>query len=190
MKYEINMDTIVLDPNPVLRAKAETVKLPLSNEDKNTLLKMLQYVRDSKDEELAEKYKLQPAVGIAAPQIGVSKQMFAVSVEIDIDDDYYDLKEYALVNPRIIAHSEKQVALKTGEGCLSIRDVHEGLVPRYQRIRVKAYDMIQDKEITLQFTNYLAIVIQHEFDHLNGILFYDTIDKNTPWDPKDMKIIE
>ena len=90
MKYKINRDTIVLDPDPILRAKAEDVALPLSDEDKTTLLDMLQYVRDSKDDELSEKYNLQPAVGIAAPQIGISKKMTAISVEHLNEDDEID----------------------------------------------------------------------------------------------------
>ncbi len=190
MKYEINMDTIILDPNPILRAKTEAVTLPLSKEDRKTLEDMLQYVRDSQDDELAEKYNLQPAVGIAAPQIGVLKQMTAIRVVTEIDEDEVEIEEYALVNPRIIAHSERKVALSIGEGCLSIHDEHEGFVPRYQRVRIKAYDMIQDKEIVLPLTNYLAIVVQHEIDHLNGILFYDHINKDNPWDDTNLKIID
>lgn len=190
MKYNINRDTIVLDPNPILRVKTNAVELPLSHEDKKTLEEMLQYVRDSQDEELSEEYNLQPAVGIAAPQIGLNKSMTAISVEMPINDEEYEQVEYALVNPRIIAHSEKQIALSGGEGCLSIQDVYEGYVPRYQRVRVRAYDLLQDKEVTLQLINYMAIVVQHEIDHLNGILYYDHIDKDNPWDPKELKIIE
>lgn len=190
MKYKINRDTIVLDPDPILRVKASEVTLPLSDTDKETLLNMLQYVRDSQDDELSEKHNLQPAVGIAAPQIGLSKRMSAISIKHYYEDGDYDVEEYALVNPRIIAHSEKQTALSTGEGCLSIKEEHEGLVPRFQRIRIKAYDLLQDKEVTLQFTNYTAIVVQHEIDHLNGILFYDHINKENPWDYETVKLID
>ena len=190
MNYEINMDSILLDPNHVLRAKSEKVTFPLSQEDKDTLNKMLQYVRDSKDPELAEKYNLQPAVGIAAPQIGILKQMSAISVDIENKDGEIDVIEYALINPKIIAHSEQLTALEIGEGCLSIRDVHEGLVPRYHRVRVKAYDLIQEKEITFQAMGYLSIVVQHEIDHLHGILFYDHINKENPYDARNIKIIE
>lgn len=190
MKYDINMDTIVLDPNPVLRAKCDKVSLPISDEDRETLMEMLQYVRDSKDDEIAEKYNLQPAVGIAAPQIGIAKQMTAISVDIVNNDDTIELREFALINPKIIAHSEQKSALAMGEGCLSIREVYEGYVPRHNRIRVKAYDLLQEKEVTLQLTGYLAIVVQHELDHLNGILFYDHINTENPWDDSNLKIIE
>lgn len=190
MKYDINKDTIIIDPNPVLRGKAKPVTFPLTEEDKETLLKMLQYVRDSQDDELAALNNLQPAVGIAAPQIGISKQMFAVSVYLPAKDDEFELHEYALINPKLVAHSEKKAALANGEGCLSIRDEHQGLVPRHQRVRIKAYDLLQEKEVTIQLLNYLAIVIQHELDHLNGVLFYDYINSEDPWNEDDIKIID
>lgn len=190
MKYEINMDSIVLDPNPVLRAKCEKVAFPLAQEDKETMEKMLQYVRDSKDPELVALYNLQPAVGIAAPQIGISKQMTAVSIDFENEDGAIEVVEYALINPRIIAHSEAKVALDIGEGCLSIREAYEGYVPRHKRIRVRAYDLLQDKEVTIMASDYLAIVLQHEIDHLNGILFYDHINKENPFDTTDLNLID
>ncbi len=190
MTKKINKDTIIIDPNPVLRAKAKPVSFPMSDADKKTLLKMLQYVRDSQDDEVALANNLQPAVGIAAPQIGISKSMFAVSVYLPVGEDDFVLHEYALVNPKMISHSEKKAALASGEGCLSIKDEYEGLIPRYQRIKIKAYDLLQDKEVVLQFSNYLGIVVQHEMDHLKGVLFYDYIDKDNPWNETDIKIIE
>ncbi|MDE8032875.1 peptide deformylase [Erysipelothrix rhusiopathiae] len=189
--HDINMDTIVLDPNPVLREKCEPVSFPLSEENRNTLENMLQYVRDSRDPELAEKYNLQPANGIAAPQIGVAKQMTALVV--DLEDKHGNIKtvEYALVNPKIVSNSVKQCALSYGEGCLSIRKDYPGLVRRSQRIKVLAYDMITDQRIEIVAKDILAIVLQHEIDHLNGVLFYDHIDSKDPWmAEKGLKIIE
>lgn len=187
---KINMDTIVLDSNPVLRKKCEPVSFPLREEDKNTIKNLLKYVRDSRDEELAEKENLQPAVGIAAPQIGISKQMTAIVVDIEQKDGSFKTVELALINPRIISHSVKKAALEFGEGCLSVREKHEGLVPRYKRIRIRAYDYIQEKEIDIRLKDYLAIIVQHEIDHLNGILFYDHINKANPWYSDDIEIIE
>lgn len=189
--HKINMDSIVLDSDPVLRKKCEPVSFPLQQEDIEVLEDMLQYVRDSRVDELAEKYNLQPANGIAAPQIGILKQMTVMVVE-DINKDGELIEtEYALVNPRIISHSEKKVALGYGEGCLSVKEVHEGLVPRALRISVKAYDYLQDKEVVIKAKDMLSIVLQHEIDHLNGILFYDHINKKDPWGHTDaLKIIE
>ena len=178
----ITMDTIIKDPNEILRTKCEKVSLPLSSEDKELLEEMLKYVRDSRDEELAKKYNLMPAVGIAAPQVGINKQMTIVSVEeYDQENDEVILYEFALVNPIIVSKSEKKCALSNGEGCLSINIPHEGYVYRPMRIKVKAYDYLTDQQITLNASGYLAVVIQHEIDHLKGILFYDHINETDPW---------
>lgn len=77
----INMDTIVKDSDAHLRDKSAPVSLPLSEADKNTLMELLTYVRESTDPELAEAKNLRPAVGIAAIQIGIPKQLLAVVVD-------------------------------------------------------------------------------------------------------------
>lgn len=188
--YKINMDTIVQDSDPVLRQKSEPVSFPLQQDDIDLMEDMLKYVRDSRDETLAEKYNLQAANGIAAIQTGIAKQMFVVVVEDEDKNGNLFETEYALINPRIIAHSEKKVALSYGEGCLSVRDVHEGLVPRALRLTMKAYDYLQKKEVTIKAKDILAIVLQHEQDHLNGVLFYDHINKNNPWNDQGIKLID
>ena len=65
-----NYDNIVKDSDPIVREKSVTVPIPMHEEDKELLMDMLQYVRDSQDSELAEKQNLRPAVGIAALQLG------------------------------------------------------------------------------------------------------------------------
>lgn len=183
----INYDTIIKDVNDIVRAKSSNVPLPLSKEDRTLLSDMLNYVRDSQDAELAEKNNLRPAVGIAAIQLGVAKKMLAIVVG---DEEGKNI-EYALVNPKIISESVQRAYLKNGEGCLSVEEEHEGIVPRAARITVKGYDMLQEKEITIRAKNYLAIVLQHEIDHFSGILFYDRINKEHPWQPiKDAVVIE
>lgn len=178
----INTKRIVLDPHPALRTKCEKVLFPLAKEDETLLKEMITYVKHSTIPEIAEKDDLQPAVGIAAPQVGVLKQMCVVVVS-DYDpktDEIVDY-EYALINPVIVSQSDKLCALKDGEGCLSIKDQHPGLVYRPYRIKVKAYDYITKQNITINASGYLAIVLQHEIDHLNGILFYDRIQSDDPW---------
>ena len=187
---KINMDTIVLDSNPVLRKNCEPVSFPLEETDRAIMQSLLKYVHDSRDEELAEKENLQPAVGIAAPQIGISKQMSAIVVDLEQKDGSYKTVEYALINPKIVSHSVKEVALISGEGCLSVRTEHKGYVPRHKRIRLQAYDMIREEYIDIRANNYLAVVIQHEIDHLNGILFYDHINKKNPWFEDGLEIID
>ncbi|HAM31195.1 MAG TPA: peptide deformylase, partial [Erysipelotrichaceae bacterium] len=100
---KITLDTIISDHDPKIREKSEKVALPLSAEDRQLLEAMLTYVRDSQNEEIAERENLRPAVGIAAIQVGVPKQMLAV-VCPDPDNEEENI-EFALVNPKIISES-------------------------------------------------------------------------------------
>ena len=166
---------IVKDNDPNLRKRSNDVDLPLSNEDKELLDSMLEYLKLSQDEEYSKKHNIRAGVGLAAPQVGVLKRMFVI---------YYtneeEIIQYQLVNPKIIESSIKKTALQSGEGCLSVDDVHEGLVHRNFKIILKAYDAIQDKIVHITARGYDAIVLQHEYDHLDGILYYDRIDKVNP----------
>ncbi len=172
----IDSTVIVLDGNPVLREKAAEVKLPLSKEDRETLTDMIEYVRNSHDEEFCEEHNVRASVGIAAPQIALSKRMLAISIQ---DEDRNI--EFALVNPRIIANSTKKAYLENGEACLSVVPDVAGYVPRYAKITVRAYNMLTDRMEDIRLTGYPAIVMQHEMDHLNGILYYDRINKADPF---------
>ena len=166
---------IVKDNNPKIRKKSEEVPLPLSKEDREILDSMFDYLVKSQDDEYASKHNIRPGVGMAAIQAGFLKRMFVI---------YYQKEnstvQYKLVNPKIIETSIRKAALSNGEGCLSVDNEHEGLVHRYYKIVMKAYDALQDKDIVITATGYDAIVLQHEYDHLNGILFYDHIDKTKP----------
>jgi peptide deformylase len=169
----ITMNDIIRDGHPTLRKVAEEVTLPASKEDQEILNSLLEYVISSQNAELSLQFGLRPGIGLAAPQINVSKRMIAVHVKDEKDNLY----SYALFNPKIISHSVEQTYLTSGEGCLSVDEPIEGYVPRYARITVKGYDM-EGKEIKLRLKGLPAIVFQHEIDHLNGIMFYDHIDKN------------
>lgn len=186
---KINMDTIITDENPLLRQKAEKVDLPLSKEDQLLIDAMLKYVRDSKDDELAKEHNLQAAVGIAAPQLGILKRIFVISIE-DYDEEgkVTKITEYALVNPVLKSYSEQMGALESGEGCLSVRVAHPGFVERPYRIKIKGYDALVNEEIIIHASGYLATVMQHELDHLNGVLFYDYINSEDPWFTKENTI--
>lgn len=183
---KLNYQNIIKDNNSLLREKSEPVALPLSAEDQELLTAMLTYVKDSVDPQKSQEEDLRPAVGIAAIQLGIKKQMIAVAIQ----DENGDFLEYALVNPKIISHSVQNSYLKNGEGCLSVENMHEGYVYRHARITVKAYDLLQEKAITLRAKDYLAIVLQHEIDHLSGTLYYDHIDKTNPFkeDPEAVVI--
>ena len=74
----ILMKNIITEENPLLRNKCVDVQLPLSNEDEQTLIDMIEYLENSQDDELAKKYGLRPGVGLAAPQIGICKKMLVI----------------------------------------------------------------------------------------------------------------
>ncbi len=176
----INNDTIIKDTDPLIRRKSEPVELPLSEENKQILREMRQYVLDSTDEEKAKEQNLRPAVGISAIQIGIPRQLTAVVVrEYDKNDELITY-EYMLANPKIVSRSVQSAYLENGEGCLSVPDEHDGYVVRSARIKVSAYDLLSDKMITIRARGYLAIVLQHEIDHFSGVLFYDHINADDP----------
>ncbi|OLO40721.1 peptide deformylase [Alkalihalophilus pseudofirmus] len=167
----ITMRDVVREGQPVLRQIAKEVALPPSKEDKDTLEKMLEFVINSQDPEIAEQYGLRPGIGLAAPQIGISKRMIAVHVY----DENDNLVSCGMFNPKIISHSVELNHLENGEGCLSVdRDV-PGVVPRYSRITVKG-TTLEGEEVTWRLKGLVSIVFQHEIDHLNGIMFYDRIE--------------
>lgn len=182
-EYIITMKDIVKEGSEILRKNTEEVKIPVSNEDKDALLCMLQYLKNSQDPNISQKYKLRPGSGLSANQIGLNKRMFAAL----FNDGKID-KEYMLINPKIVSHSLNMIYLPQGEGCLSVDREVTGNVPRYERIKVKAYD-INGQEQIFKFKGYGSIVIQHEIDHLNGIMFYDRINKENPFKlPNDIEI--
>ncbi|MBQ3376338.1 MAG: peptide deformylase [Erysipelotrichaceae bacterium] len=174
----ITAKDIVMEPSEVLRQKAAEVELPLSRKDRQILLDLITYVRNSRDEEYREKYNIKASVGIAAPQIGVSKKMLAVSIK---DDE--DSVEFALVNPKIVSNSTQKAYLENGESCLSVSPDVEGIVPRYAKVTVRAYNLLTDRVENIRLTGYPAIVMQHEIDHLYGLLYHDHINKKDPWAP-------
>ena len=166
---------IVKDSNPIMRKKSEPVALPLSEEDKKTLDDMLEYLKLSQDEEYAKKHNLRAGVGIAAIQIGLLKRMFCIYYETE-----GGVVQYQLVNPKIIEYSVKKCALSNGEGCLSVDGEHPGLSHRYYKIKMAAFDALTNQDIIITARGFDAIVLQHEYDHLDGKFFYDRIDKNNP----------
>ena len=166
---------IVKDNNPIMKKKSLPVTLPLSKEDKETLDEMLNYLKQSQDEEYAKKHNIRPGIGMAAIQIGLLKRMFVVYYEIDDE-----VVQYQLVNPKIIEYSFRKCALKDGEGCLSVDNEHPGYAHRYYKIKMAAYDALTDRDIVITARGFDAIVLQHEYDHLDGLFFYDRIDANRP----------
>jgi len=182
--YLITMDDIVREGDPILRAVTRPVPLPLTGEVRGTLQCMMQFLKNSQDPEVSAKYKLRSGVGLSANQIGLQQRMFVLYL---IDDKGHPV-EHALVNPKITSHSLSMVYLPESEGCLSVDRPVQGFVPRYESVKVKGYDL-SGKEVVLRFKGYTAIVIQHEMDHLDGIMFYDRINKKNPFKlPQNVEI--
>ncbi len=175
MKY--TNKNILPDTNPVLREKAIAYKFPLSDTEREELEGLLQYVKNSIDEELALKYDLSPAVGLAAPQVGISKRAFAIYVQDE--EENYEFSQI-FINPKLMAYSEETVFIDNGEACLSVPDEHKGIVPRPYYIKLKYFDL-DGVEYIEEFEHFLSIAIQHEYDHLNGKLFYDHINPEFPF---------
>ena len=168
-----------------LRQISKEVVFPLTKEDKETIDIMIKYLHDSQIDELAEKYDLRPGMGMSAVQLGVLKRYFVVVNEIsDPEDEKKEFETYILINPKIISNSMEQIYVEEGEGCLSVNRPVEGIVPRYARVTMEAYDM-EGRKIHVRGREELAICFQHELDHLNGILFTDHIDPKDPFKGKD-----
>jgi peptide deformylase len=106
-------------------------------------------------------------VGLAAPQIHEGLRLFVAALEVD--DEGQGGEPVVMINPEIVPVGKETV--EDWEGCLSIPDIR-GLVPRSREIRVHAYDR-RGERVEIQAQNYAARVIQHETDHLDGVLFLD-----------------
>ncbi|WP_300462480.1 peptide deformylase [Desulfobacula sp.] len=113
-----------------------------------------------------------PGIGLAAPQVGVNKRIIIYDTTAENPDDENAAKEFsALINPEIIAASGSIVSEK--EACLSVED-YSADVKRYETVTVTALD-IEGKKLEFDAQGVLAIIMQHEIDHLDGILFIDRI---------------
>ena len=163
-----------------IRLISKEVTFPLDDKTKKVIKDSLEMLRLSQIEEEAKKYDLRPGMGLSLIQLGIAKRIFVICYEVD-DGEFED---YVVINPKILTESEEIIYVEEGEGCLSINRPIDGIVPRHARIKVEYYDENGNK-INKRFREELAIVFQHELDHLNGKLFYDRIDKKNPYKNAD-----
>ncbi len=135
----------------VLRIKAEPVA-EVTDEIRELIREMFVTMR------------VEDGIGLAAPQIGKSIRLFVVQADDDV--------ERAFINPQIIETSLETESYE--EGCLSIPKQYEDVI-RPSRVTVQALNE-RGRRFTLEADGLLARVIQHEYDHLDGVLFIDRID--------------
>ena len=172
----IKTSDILDEKDKRVRAKNIGTTFPLTKEKKKLISDMLEHLRLSQIEKYAKKYKLRPGMGLAAPQMGVNERFFVVCYE-ESEGHFVD---YVLINPEIVSHSEELIYASEGEGCLSVNRPVDGIVPRYARITMKGKD-VEGNDVKYRVREELAIAFQHEYDHLNGILFVDYIDPKDPY---------
>jgi len=145
--------SILLYPSPVIRKKS----LPVTSIDGE----LQRFIDD-----MVETMYAAPGMGLAAPQVGALKRV----IVLDPSDDRTSGRPMTLINPVLVA-GEGQIVDE--EGCLCIPDLTEP-ISRFRQVVVKAYDR-NEKEIILEGADLLARILQHEIDHLNGILFIDRL---------------
>jgi peptide deformylase len=150
---------IVTTPDPVLRQRARKVR-SVSKAVETLINDMIETMRAA------------PGIGLAAPQLGVSQRVIVVEVAEESDDPEAPPKPaklYAVVNPEIVRHSvDTNVA---NEGCLSIPG-YLGQVERFDTVTIKGLNR-HGKPFRLKAKGWLGRVLQHEIDHLEGILYID-----------------
>ena len=147
---------IVIEPDPILRKKSE--RLEKVDDDIRKLLN-----------DMLETMYLAPGIGLAAVQIGILKRL----IVIDISKEKEKKKPLFMINPEILFKSKQTSVYE--EGCLSLPG-HFAEIERPAECLIKYLDY-NGKEKEIQAKGLLATVIQHEVDHLNGVLFVDYLSK-------------
>jgi peptide deformylase len=163
---------ILTAPHPLLRQKAQPVD-KITDDIKSTL-----------DEMLALMYKTE-GIGLAANQVGILKRV--IVIDIGPDCPYNDLYPLKMINPSIDSMSNHSITYE--EGCLSIPGEREN-VKRSETVSV-SYMAPNGESKKIEVSGLLAVCIQHEMDHLNGILFVDRLSKlkqEFTWKRYDKKI--
>ena len=147
-KQKTNNMNIIHIGNPVLSQEARVVT-DINNADTQTLI-----------DDMFATMRAEKGVGLAAPQVNVSKRIVVIEV---------NGQEFVFINPQITHYSQEQILFT--EGCLSIPGKEFPII-RYQKVTINYLDR-NAKECVLKTDDLLAVVCQHEIDHLNGILMTD-----------------
>ena len=139
-------------PDPVLKKRAEPLT-QFGPEEQRIF------------DDMIETMYLEDGVGLAAPQVGISKSILIASPTLTRGE------EYVFVNPEILEAQGRELGV---EGCLSLPGI-SGEIARAKTIRFRALDR-NGKPLEIQIKDFFARIIQHEVDHLNGILLIDRVD--------------
>lgn len=153
--------TIVTAENPLLRLKSK--KVTRFGDGLHAL------VRD-----MFDTLHVAHGAGLAAPQVGVLERVFIVEIPAEVDEDGREIapmEQYVLVNPEIVKMRGEE---EMEEGCLSVPG-YRGLVKRATDVTIKGQD-VNGKPVRYRGQDLLAQAFQHEFDHLNGILYLDRLE--------------
>ena len=150
------LKNIVIEPDPILRKISQPIET-VNNETKKLLDDMLETMYAA------------PGIGLAAVQVGILKRI----IVIDISKEKEKKNPFFLINPEIIFKSEKTSSYE--EGCLSLPG-HFAEIERPSECRVTYIDY-NGKKRELKANGILSTCIQHEVDHLNGVLFIDYLSK-------------
>ena len=147
--------------HPVLRSRARALE---RSEVKSAVIQKL-------IDDMIETMEEYHGVGLAAPQVHEGLRVFIAGMQEDArsDDDEPAIVPVPLINPEIVPIGSEIVS--DWEGCLSVPDIR-GQVPRYKRVRVRAFDR-DGGRVDMQLADFAARVVQHENDHLDGVLFFD-----------------
>jgi peptide deformylase len=149
-------------PDPILETKTSIVK--------EITPETLKLIRD-----MVETCRKAKGIGLAAPQVGKSLRLCIINLE------HMGIPPFALINPKIVKSSWKKVEME--EGCLSIPGLF-GMVKRPARVIVKATTS-EGSETKFEADGILSRVIQHELDHLDGILFTSKMTRQTSGNPSE-----
>lgn len=171
--YKPDMSWIIDDSNPKIREISEKLDLNNIDEYDNEMInKMISYIDVSYNNEY-KKYKIRSGIAMTGIQIGYKKRVCYVHYF----DEYLNSEiKLLLANPEILSKSSIKSYIANGEGCLSVPIDKKGIVPRNKEITFKAFDLFLNKEIEMKVSGFLSICLQHEFDHMDGILYYDKIN--------------
>ena len=149
--------------NEILRYKAQ----PINNIWQESLQRLI--------DDLIATVLATNGVGIAAPQISQSDRLFIVASRPNLRyPNAPKMEPTAMINPKLLSHSEEIV--KDWEGCLSIPGIR-GFVPRYRVIEVE-YTNREAQVEKQELTDFVARIFQHEYDHLEGIVFLDRVESS------------